>query len=136
MNIINHTNNWPKYLVYDNGCHLEQFIGEHLKETTLRSQILRKTKIVVDRFHFLEHKDSHTYCRENCDPNLFDDLKDINTESSEQTNYWLSGYKHATKHMNDIHFYFFTYIICEEYNKTKLIYHLYEQKVKNKIQIK
>ena len=79
MNIINYSDKWPKYLIYDNGCNTEKYILKHLKQTTLRSQILKKTKLVVDRFHFTTHKDSHIYCKENCNPDNFEDLKNVNT---------------------------------------------------------
>jgi hypothetical protein len=128
MNIINYSDKWPKYLIYDNGCNTEKYILKHLKQTTLRSQILKKTKLIVDRCHFITHKDSHIYCKENCNPDNFEDLKNVNTESCEQANYWFSGYKHSTKHMNDIRFYFFNYVICNEYNKNKLISHKYMEK--------
>jgi len=133
MNIINQSANWPKYLVYDNGCNTEQYILKHLKQITSRAQILSQTKIVVDRFHYINHQDSHKYCRENCNPDSFENLSNVNTEACEQANYWFSRYKHATKHMNDINFYFFIYIICDEYNKNKIITNLYYEKMKNKI---
>lgn len=111
MNIIQNSNNWPQYLIYDNGCSLSKYVSnvasQKFKLVSERSYILLNTKIVVDRFHFSKHSENNKYCKEKCNPDDYDQLKNVNTEACEQTNYWLSGYKHATKHMNDINFYFF-----------------------------
>ena len=40
----------------------------------------------------------------------------MNTFVCGQTNFWVSGYKHSTKHMNNVRFNFFLYIICNEFN--------------------
>ena len=49
-------------------------------------------------------------------PKHFPELSGTNTVVCEQTNFWASGYKHSTKHMNHIRFNFFLYIICNEFN--------------------
>ncbi len=84
-----------------------------------RSKVLSRTKVVVDRFHFKSHVDN--YCALNNDPDLVEDLKGVNTSVCEQTNYWFGGYKHILKHMNYEHFHFIIFILCDEYNKIKLV---------------
>jgi len=75
--------------------------------------------VVVDRFHFKSHVDN--YCALNNDPDLVEELKGVNTSVCEQTNYWFGGYKHILKHMNYEHFHFIIFILCDEYNKIKLV---------------
>ena len=47
-------------------------------------------------------------------------LKGVNTMVCEQSNFWVSGFKTPTKHMNHVRFPFFFYIIFDEYNTIKI----------------
>ena len=53
--------------------------------------------------------------------NLHDDLFKVNTVVCEETNYWLSGFKYAMKHMNQDRYNFFLFIILNIYNEEKII---------------
>ena len=83
-----------------------------------RLRDLINKKHIVDRFHINNHVDS--WCLKNCNPNIRDDLKGVNTVVVEEINYWLGGYKHMIKHMNYERFHFFIYIISDHYNMEKI----------------
>ena len=74
-------------------------------------------KYVVDRLHIMGHTQS--WCKDKCHPDLFPDLKNVNTMVCEQINFWLGRYKHILKHMNHSRFNFFLYIILNKYNELK-----------------
>jgi len=75
-------------------------------------------KFVVDKLHIQNHTDHN--CRETCHPNLFPDLKNINTMVCEQINFWLSKYKFITKHMHITRFHLYIFIILNQYNQIKI----------------
>lgn len=134
LEIIEKSNFWPYFIVYDDACHLSKFISNKasfkFSNTTQRGKILSETKFSVDRFHFKTHTDM--WCEKYCDPEKFSELQGINTSVCEQTNFWLSRYKFAMKHMNYERFHLFLYILCDKYNDHKIIEHLYiENKSKN-----
>ena len=106
----------PLAIVYDNGCNIKKFISntKNIKSKTSRLDDFLNLPIAVDRFHFNDHVDD--WCKINCDPNMFDCLKGLNTSSCEETNFWLSRFKH----MNLPKFAFFIYTILNEYNTAKL----------------
>ena len=114
----------PKTIVYDNGCHLKQFIedknNKHFKIKTDRLNNLKSKLIVVDRFHFAKHSKKNKFCVEFCDPDKHIDLEEVNTSIAESTNKWFSCYKYSCKHMNRDRYKFFIYIICNDYNKSLL----------------
>ena len=118
---------------------MEKYITNHNKSvkfkiSSARSKILSNTKVVVDRFHFKSHVD--VYCAANNDPDLITDLDDTNTSVCEQTNYWFGRYKYILKHMNLEHFHFFIFIVCDEFNKSKLINQKYNELKKQNSQKK
>ena len=124
---------WPKTLIYDDGCSLKKYVTNKssllFKQTTERAKKLAETRIVVDRFHFKSHVDE--WCREWCDPDLYDDLKDVNSSICEETNYWFSKYKYIFKHMNYERYHFLLYIVLDEFNEANLIRKIYENEKKN-----
>ena len=52
--------------------------------------------------------------------------KGINTSVTEETNYYIGRFKHIFKHMNYPRFHFMLYIICDEFNRYKLIQKKYK----------
>ena len=61
-------------IFYNHACHLKKFLHNKkrcfLKST---SQKMATMNILCDRFHFKNHVD--LWCRKNCNPNKFDELK-------------------------------------------------------------
>ena len=113
----------PQYLVYDDACRLRRFIENRLSDETRETSRLdnitpNKIIYVVDKLHIQGH--TETWCHENCHPRLFPELERINTVVCEQINFWLGGYKHIMKHMNEIRYNFYLYIIFNEYNNIKI----------------
>ena len=45
----------PKYIIYDNACHLEPFIKTHNKLDDKQSAELKKKVFVIDRLHYNNH---------------------------------------------------------------------------------
>jgi hypothetical protein len=107
----------PKYIIYDNACHLEPFVKKHQNLNSAQLLKLNDTIFVIDRLHFFNHvgKNCKNYKAEN-----HDELKNVNTVICEETNYWFSGYKHIMKYMNSERYLFYLYIICESYNNEKI----------------
>jgi len=64
--------------------------------------------LAVDVFHFEnKHADSDEFCRENCDPKKFPELRGkdgkawyFNTSIAEQTNVWLGGFHSICREMS------------------------------------
>ena len=108
----------PVFTIYDDACHLKKYI-ENLKsfnENKLRCTFFKSTKLVVDKFHIHNHVDE-LYCLKFCDPNKYSELDEINTVTCEETNIWLSPYKHSVKHMNKQRYLFFLFIMFDYYNQ-------------------
>ena len=127
-----HGKKFPEYLIYDNGCTLIRYlINKNAFEKTETGRKAKNVKVVVDRLHIQNHTEN--WCRDNCHPNLFPDLKDKNTMVCEQANSWLSRYKGILKYMNYTRYMFFLYIICNAYNENKSKIYLKNQSLlKNK----
>ncbi|CAF2077322.1 unnamed protein product, partial [Rotaria magnacalcarata] len=85
--------NFPKCGVYDDGCHLVEFIrnhyGQDLKRTSA-STSLYETKFSVDRTHFKGHVGR--WCRANMNPYKNEMLNGINTQAAEQLFSWVKTY--------------------------------------------
>ncbi|CAF3306031.1 unnamed protein product [Rotaria socialis] len=85
--------NFPKCGVYDDGCHLVEFIrnhyGQDLKRTSA-STSLYETKFSVDRTHFKGHVGR--WCRANMNPYKNEMLNGINTQAAEQLFSWVKNY--------------------------------------------
>jgi len=64
------------YVVYDDACHLKKFATNKTRSTKTDTSIrIAKMHMVVDRFHFPGHVDA--WCKKNCNPDDFDELKDV-----------------------------------------------------------
>lgn len=109
--------NFPKYFVYDNACNMMKFCQTRT-QTSDRANILGKIKYVVDKLHIKGHVGE--FCHSHCHPDLFPELKELNTVVCEQKNFWLGRYKYSLKHMNSYRYNFFLYIICDEYNNLNI----------------
>ena len=107
--------------MHDDGCHLDSYVyrSQFFKIESKRSDILAKTKIFVDRFHFKSHVGKD--CRINNNPDSFLPNDAINTSVCEQTNFWFGVYKNILKHMSRERFYFMIYLLCDEHNTANLI---------------
>jgi hypothetical protein len=119
LDTISNSTVFPKYIIYDNACHLSEYIINHnIGEKSNRGNILKTSVFVIDRLHIKNH------VRENChqiyNADLHSELFAINSVVCEEINYWFGIYKHAMKHMNHIRFNFFMYIIFNIYNDEKL----------------
>lgn len=129
MQTIEYCEHWPRFLIYDDGCTFAKYVmnkaSQLFSKSTFRAIKLAETITVVDRFHFKSHVD--VWCKKFCDPDLYDELKEVNTSVCEETNFWFGRYKHTFKHMNYERFHFLLYILCDEYNKFKLIDQLYNK---------
>ena len=107
----------PKYFIYDNACHLQPFINSHNTLTNNRLEILKEKHFCIDRLHYYNH--TREICKTfHCDN--YQELKSVNSMSCEETNFWLSGFKYISKHMNGKKFVFYLFIICDFFNQEKL----------------
>ena len=125
--------------MYDDGCHLKKFATNPVRSTlTNTAKRIGSMEIVVDKMHFRGHVDD--WCKCNCNPNDFDELKivsvhlfsstllyatfykkiQVDTEVCEQTFSWLSRYSRISRHMNRPHFMFYLLYVCELHNRKKL----------------
>jgi hypothetical protein len=61
LDIVSRLRRIPKYLVYDDGCHLKSFI-EHNKlfDKSIHRDLLKNVIIAVDKFHFKGQRSSNT----------------------------------------------------------------------------
>ena len=78
--------------IYDDACRFRRYIETILaKEPPPESHVHiiapSKIKYVVDKLHIKGL--TERWCRENCDPSLFHELKDINTVVCEENFFWL-----------------------------------------------
>ena len=110
---------YPKYLIYDDACHLKKFVEKNnIMVKSIRGKFLANITYAIDRLHFSNHNDQ--WCRNNFDPDRIKDLEGVYTVVCEETNYWLSGYKHNLKHINLQRYHFFLINILNMYNEVKI----------------
>ncbi|CAF1092729.1 unnamed protein product [Brachionus calyciflorus] len=110
---------YPKFLIYDDACHLKKMVDKNMIwEKSDRASFLKDINFAIDRLHINNHKDS--WCLKNLHPENFSELNGINSVVCEETNYWLSGFKHNLKHMNHQRFNFFLFVILNMFNNTKI----------------
>ena len=65
-----------EFLCYDDGCHLRKFANNPVRSTlTDTTKRIAAMEIVIDKMHFKGHIDP--WCRRNCNPNDFDELKKV-----------------------------------------------------------
>ena len=119
IDMISFSFSLPQYIIYDNACHLYEYVQNNIVNKSERGQKLLDSKLVIDRLHIKNHVRSDCHLVFNA--NLHDDLFKVNTVVCEETNYWLSGFKYAMKHMNQDRYNFFLFIILSIYNEEKII---------------
>ena len=118
ITILNLQASIPKYVIYDDACHLGPFCKSHINTLIPESLHFSDKLYVVDKLHMKGH--TGIQCKQNNDPALFPDLDDVNTVICEQINFWLGKFKYILKHMNFSRFYFFLFIIFDFYNSIKI----------------
>lgn len=98
----------PTYLFYDNNCQLLKHVR------VVGDTRLSHIGMPVDVFHALtKHKDSDTFCQENCNPAGFPELSKpdgswiFNSSAAEQTNVWIGRFTPIVKEMNSVRYCFF-----------------------------
>ena len=118
LDIISFSKCIPKYLIY--ACHLDEYL-KHNKVTEIseRGKTLQASTFVIDRLHIKNHVRENCHLNYNAD--LYDEMLKINTVVCEEANFWIGGFKHAMKHMNQERFNFFLYIMLNIYNEQKLV---------------
>ena len=110
LDIIAHSSVFPKYIIYDNACHLDAYIkNNRISEKSKRGEILSTSNFLIDRLHIKNHVRED--CHRNYNIDLHIELLNINSVVCEEINCCFGLYKHAMKHMNSIRFNFFMYII-------------------------
>ena len=63
-------------LCYDDGCHLRKYIRNPVRSNlTDTATMLSAWNVVIDRMHFSGHSDS--WCKENCNPDNVEELKEV-----------------------------------------------------------
>jgi len=77
-----------------------------------------KKTFAVDKMHIKGHTEQ--WCLENCNPNNFKELNEVNTMVCEQINFTLGRYKYIMKHMSSGVYNFYLYIFLNELNKIKI----------------
>jgi hypothetical protein len=92
LDTISYSTVFPKYIIYDNACHLSVYIKNHVRDD----------------------------CHQVYNADLHKELVSVNSVFCEEVNYWFGIYKHARKHMNFIRFNYFMYIILNLYNIEKI----------------
>ena len=91
-----------EYIIYDDACHLAKYsMNSKVSSKNKTTKFFSQRKFLIDRFHFRNHVDS--WCHENCDPNEFPELLDVNTQICEQTFSRINQKKNC-KSMNEPHF--------------------------------
>lgn len=55
------------------------------------------------------------------------ECNNLNTSVCEQTNYWFGRFKYILKHMNLERFHFLIFLLCDNYNKEKLVHQKYSE---------
>jgi len=107
---------------YDDGCHLRRF-AELRQDLNARAKAfwLRVGQFIfVDRFHWKNHKNTHVYCTEHCNPDKNRRIDGANTEICEQSFRWFSRHKYSVNHMTPARFTFFFLIIADRRNQILL----------------
>ena len=111
-NFIEDTGDFIKYVIYDNGCHLQS----HLKNNQFNyPQWMTNINCFIDRFHLKNHKKiCEKFSVDKNEATCF-----ANSEICEQLFYTISKFKYAAKHMNKFHFIFFLQQIFHRLNEKR-----------------
>ena len=87
LDTISHSFLFPKYIIYDNACHLEAYIKNNkINEKSKRGEILSNSKFLIDRWHIINHVRED--CHRNYNMGLHQELININSVVCEEINYW------------------------------------------------
>ena len=106
---------WPKFLAYDDACHLYKYLKKRESECPQFKRLLEKITLCCDRLHFRNHVDP--WCKQHMDPNSHPELDGINTMVCEQKFKWLAQFKHIVRPMNQAHFKFYILRMLELNNQ-------------------
>jgi hypothetical protein len=99
----------PDHIIFDNNCS----VAKHLQAQN--DHTFDSIGLAVDVFHFKsKHSVTDVFCRENCDPANFPELRGengegwyFNTSIAEQTNVWFGGYHSILREMGQDKYDFF-----------------------------
>ena len=110
---------FPKYLIYDDACHLKPYCDNRIAEKrSTRISLFARTNFVVDKLHIKGHVGE--VCKNTVHPDLFPELEKSNTVVCEQTNFTVGRHKHQLKHMNKERYHFFLYTLFDMFNEVKI----------------
>jgi hypothetical protein len=112
-----HPNSRPSFIAYNDACDLLRHIVTQNPNDPWLS-----TKFIVDTWHYLGHRATDILCRLWCNPTsknssqpdlvlVEEDMNGIchqtrafNTETTEQLNSWLNGFKSQLRQMSDVNY--------------------------------
>ena len=73
---VNSCINLIEYICYGDGCHHRKYARNSCRSSqTSIAKVLAEIDIVIDKMHMAGHVDK--WCKANCDPELYDDLKKV-----------------------------------------------------------
>ena len=115
----------PTYLFFDNNCHLLAYLNN--RPETVKAYF-RETGFPVDVFHAVnKHKETDTFCNDNCNPAGFPDLYNeetkkwtFNSSAVEQANVWYGKFLPVVREMTKVHYNFFLDEMVSVYNDWKV----------------
>ena len=111
--LIKDTGEFVKFVIYDNGCHLQK----HLQNTKYEyPQWMTEIRCFIDRFHLKNHNKS--CLKYSCDK--IEETAFINSQVCEQLFDKSGKFNHMAKHMSKYHFIFFMLQIFTRLNENKL----------------
>ena len=120
-----HPESKPGFITYDDACNLLH----HIVTQDLTSGWLESTKFIVDTWHYIGHRATDVLCQLWCNlaptngsqPDLVltevdDDgnshaTRAFNTETAEQLNSWIDGFKAQLTQMTDVNFDIFIHVL-------------------------
>ncbi|KAJ6469345.1 hypothetical protein C8R45DRAFT_837409 [Mycena sanguinolenta] len=126
-----HPDSRPSFLAYDDACNLLR----HIVTQDPNSPWIRRTKLIVDAWHYVGHQANDVLCRIWCNPAptngsqpdlisvRVDDngrthtTRAFNTETAEQLNAWLNGYEAQLRQMSDINYDFSVHVLMLLYKQ-------------------
>lgn len=114
-----HGGRLPNDFGYDDGCHL-RYMSDKRKDVNDRARSFWEKVgqyIFVDRFHWKNHKNSHRYCVEHCNPDTNSRIRGANTEICEQSFRWFARHKYSVNQMTPGRFTFFLLILAIRRNE-------------------
>ena len=126
-----HPESKPSFIVYDAACDLLR----HIITQNADDPWLKTTKFIVDAWHYIGHQARDALCRLWCNPSplngsqpdlvrMVEDANGVkhsarafNTETAEQLNAWLDGFKAQLSQMSDISFDFYMHVLLLLYKE-------------------